>query len=72
MIATKTEQREAKGKALTAGLLLTLMAAYLLLAAEPAHADTLTVNSIGDTGDLLPGNGRCFTGAGPRSYRGAR
>jgi len=53
MIATKTEQREAKDKALASGLLVAaLLAACLLLAAGPAHAaTTFTVNSTGDGGD---------------------
>jgi CSLREA domain-containing protein len=63
MIATKMQQREARGKAPAFGFLLTaLMAAYLLLAAGPAHAATFTVNSTGDAGDQTPGNGSCDTG----------
>ncbi len=34
----------------------------LLLGAKPAHADAFTVNSTGDSGDLFPGNGTCYTG----------
>jgi hypothetical protein len=49
--------------ALTACLLLTLVAACLLLAASPAHAATFTVNYPGDSGDQKPGDGKCFTGA---------
>jgi trimeric autotransporter adhesin len=63
MIATKTEQREAKGKALATGLLVAaLMVACLLLAATPAHAKTFGVNSTKDREDERPGNGRCSTG----------
>jgi CSLREA domain-containing protein len=62
MIATKSEHREMRGKALTAGLLLTLMAVCLLLTARPAHAATFTVNSTRDVGDDNSGNGSCFTG----------
>ena len=64
MIATKTEQREAKGKALALGLVVaTLMVMCLLLAVEPAHAaTTFTVNSTGDSGDQTPADGSCFTG----------
>jgi hypothetical protein len=40
----------------------TLVAACVLLVARPAHADTFTVNSTGDAGDLFPGNGQCRTG----------
>src|SRR5215210_2418367 len=41
MIGTKTEQREAKGKALALGLVVAaVMAACLLLVAKPAHAAT--------------------------------
>ncbi len=48
--------------AFTVGLLLTLVAACLLLSARPAHAATFTVNSTGDAGDQTPGNGSCDTG----------
>jgi len=73
MIATKTEQREAKGKALALGLVVaTLMVMCLLLAVEPAHAaTTFTVNSTGDSGDQTPRrwlvfHGRIHTGrSGP-------
>jgi CSLREA domain-containing protein len=61
MISTKTEQRAAKGRAL-GFLVAALMAACVLLTAGPAHASTFTVNSVGDTGDLIPGNGSCYTG----------
>jgi hypothetical protein len=47
--------------ALTAGLLLTLVAACLLLAASPAHAKTFTVNSTGDGGDVGLPSGVCNT-----------
>jgi len=63
MIATKTEQREAKGKALALGLLVAaFMVACLLLTASPAHAKTFTVNTKADSGDQKPGDGKCFTG----------
>jgi CSLREA domain-containing protein len=73
MISTKT-QREAKGRASALGLLLAvLMAACVLLTANPAHAATFTVNSTRDAGDQSPGNGLCFTGGfiqvGPRFAR---
>jgi hypothetical protein len=48
--------------ALTAGLLLTLLAACLLLTASPAYAKTFTVNTKVDSGDQKPGDGKCFTG----------
>jgi CSLREA domain-containing protein len=51
-----------KNMALTAGLLLTLVAACVLLAAAPAHAKTFTVNTKADSGDQKPGDGKCFTG----------
>ena len=38
----------------------TLAVAFLLLTARPAHADTFTVNSIGDAGDVAP-SGVCNT-----------
>src|SRR5215210_7301073 len=63
MIATKTEQREAKGKALALGLLVAaFMVACLLLTASPAYAKTFTVNTKADSGDQKPGDGKCFTG----------
>ncbi len=61
MIRTKA-QTEAKVKALATGFLLALMAAFLLLAAVPAHAATFTVNSTDDRVDNNPGDGSCFTG----------
>jgi CSLREA domain-containing protein len=61
MIGTKTEQG-AKVKALAFGFLVAALMVVMLLAAKPAHADTLTVNSTGDAGDLLPGNDQCHTG----------
>jgi CSLREA domain-containing protein len=48
--------------ALTAGLLLTLLAACLLLTASPAYAKTFTVNTKADSADQKPGDGKCFTG----------
>ena len=71
MIAMKTEQREAKGKALALGLLLAaLMVASFLLTASPAYAKTLTVNSTKDRVDERPGNGRCSTGVIIQHKRG--
>jgi CSLREA domain-containing protein len=62
MIGTKTE-RGTKVKALAFGFLTAaLVTTWVLLAARPAHADTFTVNSTGDAGDLFPGNGSCSTG----------
>jgi hypothetical protein len=44
-------------------LVAALMAAWLALAASPAHATTpFTVNSTTDRGDDNPGDGECFTG----------
>jgi hypothetical protein len=52
MISTKTQQREAKGKALALGFfLLAVLLATTLLAAKPAHAKTFTVNSTSDASD---------------------
>jgi parallel beta-helix repeat protein len=48
--------------ALTAGLLLTLLAACLLLTASPSYAKTFTVNTKADSADQKPGDGKCFTG----------
>lgn len=64
MIGKKRGRRRAEGWALGVAFAVSSVAAYLL-AAGRAHADTLTVNSAGDTGDLLPGNGLCRTGGGP-------
>jgi CSLREA domain-containing protein len=62
MIGTKTELGT-KVKALAFGFLTAaLVTTWVLLAARPAHADTFTVNSTGDAGDLFPGNGSCSTG----------
>jgi len=53
----KTEWRGTKGKA--SGLLVAaFVVACVLLAVEPAHAATFTVNSTGDTGDATP-DGTC-------------
>ena len=51
-------------KVLALGIMLAaLMAAWLVLAAGPAHATTaFTVNSTRDVGDDNPGDGECFTG----------
>ena len=51
-------------KVLALGIMLAaLMAAWLVLAAGPAHATTaFTVNSTRDVGDYNPGDGECFTG----------
>src|SRR5918995_3728556 len=64
MIGMKSEQqREAKGKALALGLglvvVVVLMAACVLLTANPAHAKTFTVNTTQDFSDIDPGDGTC-------------
>jgi trimeric autotransporter adhesin len=64
MIGKKRGRWRAEGWALGVAFAASSVAACLLLAG-PAHADTLTVNSAGDTGDILPGNGQCRTGGGP-------
>jgi hypothetical protein len=59
MIATKTE-RGAKGKALALGFLLAALLVAMLLTPRLAYADTFTVNSTGDDGDVGSG-GVCNT-----------
>ena len=69
MIGEKRGRRKTRAGAL--GLAFAAAVFAYLLAAGPAHADTLTVNSAGDTGDLLPGNGLCRTGGGSPLSQGA-
>jgi CSLREA domain-containing protein len=67
----RTRERIGGSRSLTLGVLpVVLIAAWLALAASPAHAaTTFTVNSTGDAGDNNPGDGSCYTGffipAGP-------
>jgi CSLREA domain-containing protein len=58
-----TQNRVTWSSLLAVGVLLALMAASLLLAAQPAHASTtFTVDSTYDYGDQTPGDGKCDTG----------
>jgi hypothetical protein len=63
MISTKTEQRETKGTVSALGLLVVaFMAAWVLLAADPAHAvTTFTVNQTSDLEDTNLTDNACDT-----------
>lgn len=65
MIGTRANGAS-KGGAVAVGFLVAALAAVcLLLAAKPALAATLIVNSTGDSGDNNPGNGTCATAPFP-------
>jgi CSLREA domain-containing protein len=55
-------ERRLASKALAFGLVATLMALIMLLAAKPAYAVTFVVNSTGDSADQNTADGNCDTG----------